>query len=103
MWIFLPDSFLSVVAHRDRPDDLLVRARSREDLERVFPFANVFEDPTADYRYRSVIGREVVAKRVADAVRSVEATNFKGAVREDDRHDAYLQVWGAMSRWGRGR
>lgn len=103
MWIFLPDAFLSVVAHRSRPDDLLVRARAKGDIERVFPFAAVFEDESADYRYRAVIARAIVARRMAEVAESVSATNFKGAVREDDRHDAYLEVWGAMARWGRLR
>ena len=37
MWIFLSDSFLSIVAHRDKPGVLLVRARRAGDIEAVFP------------------------------------------------------------------
>lgn len=103
MWIFLTDAFLSVVAHHDRPDHLLVRARVRSDIERVFPYAEVFEDDTADYRYRAIIERTVVARRIAEEAGRIRSTNFKAAVTEPDRHDAYLEVWSAMARWGRKR
>ena len=36
MWVFLSDAFLSIVAHRDDPDALLVRARRQGDIECVF-------------------------------------------------------------------
>ena len=34
MWIHTDTAFVSIVAHSDRPGDLLVRARTRRDLER---------------------------------------------------------------------
>ena len=40
MWIFQNDSFLSIVAHRDKPGMLLVRARKAGDIEAVFPEAH---------------------------------------------------------------
>ena len=36
MWIFLKDSFFSVVAHRERPKHVMVRARYSGDISRVF-------------------------------------------------------------------
>lgn len=33
MWLFLPNCHISVVQHKDNKDLLLVRARTREDLE----------------------------------------------------------------------
>jgi hypothetical protein len=41
MWVFLNDSFLSIVAHRTEPGVLLVRARTAGDIEAVFPQAHV--------------------------------------------------------------
>ncbi len=36
MWICLNDAFLSIVTDTTHPDQLLVRARRRDDIERVF-------------------------------------------------------------------
>jgi hypothetical protein len=38
-------SFLSIVADLDNPDNLLVRARIRGDIERLFPEADVIHTP----------------------------------------------------------
>ena len=38
MWIFHPDGFCSVVIDAEKPGNLLVRARVRADLERLFPW-----------------------------------------------------------------
>src|SRR5574340_316349 len=97
MWIFLSDSFLSIV---DKGDDtgktLLVRARKRGDIERVFPAAVVTEGGVTDYQFRARIDREEVAQRVAETVRATTYANFKATVVEDDRHQAYMRVWEAM-------
>src|SRR5574337_230854 len=97
MWIFLSDSFLSIV---DKGDDsgktLLVRARKKGDIERVFPAAKVQEGGGTDYAFRARIDREEVAMRMADAVRATTYANFKATVVEDDRHRTYVRVWEAM-------
>lgn len=107
MWVFLRDSFLSIV---DKGDDtgqtLLVRARRAGDIETVFPDAEVIEGAGCDYAFRARIDREQVAQAMADQVRAVTYPNFKGAVKERARHDAYLCVWNAMYSYqedGRGR
>lgn len=99
MWVFLSNAFLSIVAHRDKPDVLLVRARARPDIKRVFPAARVTTLATADYRYRAEISREVVAAAIADQVLGIDYPNFKNSVSEDPRHDAYVSVWTAMMRF----
>lgn len=35
MWIFTKDGFFSAVEHRDNSDLLMIRARCREDIERL--------------------------------------------------------------------
>ncbi len=106
MWIFLNDAFLSVVAHWDDPDALLVRARHRGDIERAFPGATVSETPAADYRYRATLPRQTVADALAATVAGIDYPNFKASVAEPDRHDAYLGCWGILRGWqesgGRG-
>lgn len=97
MWIFLNNAFLSIV-DADGPS-LLVRARRRGDLERVFPNAEVSETPQRDYRFRARIDRETVAQALAAAARGIRYPNFKDSVAEHLRHAAYAQVWTVMRRY----
>jgi len=98
MWIFLNDAFLSIVAHVDRPDDLLVRARVPGDLERTFPGTEVTTTPDADYRYRAVVPRVDVARVLAERAGSIDYPNFKNSIRSDDpeRRHACGKVWSVM-------
>lgn len=98
MWIFLNDAFLSIVADR-QSDRLLVRARIAGDIERVFPSAAVSASPDADYAYRAFVARDTVADTLFWQAQSIAYPNFKNSVQENDRHDAYLQVWSAMNRY----
>lgn len=99
MWIFLQDAFLSISAHEDRPDDLMVRGRVEGDIERVFPDASVEETPDADYRYRAAVPRDEVAQAVADRARGLEYFDFDDAVPDEDRvrQETYTSVWETMS------
>lgn len=81
MWLFLPFGFFSIVAHRERPTDVLVRARSKVDLdtfadavdEAVHEVSNrrsvipakpsghaIQHTPRADYPFRLIVSRKVV-------------------------------------------
>jgi hypothetical protein len=99
MWIFLPNSMLSIV---QKPGDaeagtLTVRARVAGDIERVFPEAKVTVGAGTDYRFRATVPREKVAQAMHDQVMGVSYSNFKSSVRDHQRHDAYLKVWDAMN------
>lgn len=98
MWIALNNSFLSIVQNRNNRSELLVRSRVKGDIERVFPETETFEDLAADYRYRALIERELVAKALASQVSKIDYDNFKNSISEDEyrRHDAYLKVWGNL-------
>ena len=98
LWIALNNSFLSIVENRNNSSELLVRARVKGDIERVFSEAETFEDLNADYRYRALIERDLVAKAVASQVSKINYDNFKNSISKDEyrRHDAYLQVWGNL-------
>ena len=96
MWILMNDAMLSIVRHRTRPDDLLVRARLAGDIERVFPQAEVMEGAGSDYRFRAVVPRPQVAEAVSRRLLDVDYGNFKNSVREAKRHDAYFDVWHVM-------
>lgn len=106
MWIFLNNSFLSIVApdKKTRRDNrLLVRARAEGDIERVFPKAHVRVTPKADYRFRAWVTRHEVGLAMVKAVSEINYGNFKGSVKEQDRHDAYLSAWAAMNRFQEAR
>lgn len=100
MWIFLNDAFLSIVdPGRQGPrngDYLLVRARAKGDIQRVFPKAVVHKLPNRDYEFRAFVPRPVVAKAIAKQVAGIDYTNFKNSVAEDCRHTAYARAWGVM-------
>lgn len=98
MWIFLPNSMLSIV---QKPGDaktgtLTVRARVAGDIERVFPGAMVIEGAGTDYRFRATVQREHVAKAMFDQVMALDYSNFKGSVQNQGRHDAYMRCWHDM-------
>lgn len=96
MWIFTNNSFLSIVAHRDKPEILLVRARRLGEIESVFPDADVFEMLSADYLYRAEIPREQVAEIMAKQIQEIDYDNFKNSVTDTARHDAYTAIWSVM-------
>ena len=104
MWVFLSNSFLSIVDKGDPSGaTLLVRARQRGDIEAVFPDAKVIEGGGTDYAFRARVDRERVAQAMADQVRGVTYTNFKASVKDDARHDAYMDTWQAMMRLQEGK
>lgn len=96
MWVFLNDSFLSIVDKGGNGVTLLVRARHAGDIERVFPDADVQIGCGTDYRYRARIDRERVANAIADSIRKIDYGNFKSTVTDEDRHEAYMDVWSVM-------
>lgn len=98
MWIHLNDAFLSIVAHRDDPEWLLVRARVAGDIERTFPSAQVLETPEADYRYRASLPRSEVGRVLAERAAAIDYPNFKSSVAPSDpaRKEAYMKVWAVM-------
>jgi len=100
MWIVLNKSFLSIVKNRNNENELLVRARVRGDIERVFEDADVFEDDKADYKYRSYISREKVANVISNELSNINYDNFKNSVSKDDfgRAQAYMNVWSSLNK-----
>jgi len=96
MWIFMNDSFLSIVAHQKQADSLLVRARHDGDIEAVFPKTKVVEGAGTDYQYRAAIPRTEVAQAIAARLESITYRNFKDSVTDRTRHHGYFGVWEVM-------
>jgi hypothetical protein len=103
VWIFTTQGFVSIVEDRNDSRNLLVRARLRGDIERLFPKVKVQETPTADYRFRASIPRELVADRLGRLPYETTYPNFKDAVSKvaadphvDVRRFRYHGVWAEM-------
>jgi len=96
MWVFLSNSLISIVADRNSKSNLLVRARVKGHIETIFPKAKVFTNEHADYLYRAIISRKMVADTIAKSVRNIDYANFKDSVRDQTLHESYLSVWSVM-------
>ena len=95
MWVLLNNAFFSIVKNRNKKNELLVRARIKGDIEKVFPEANTFEDKYADYRYRAFIETSIVADKISNEIFKINYDNFKNSISKDDlnRTIAYGNVW----------
>jgi len=107
MWVFNNNSFVSAVEHRSDPSMLVVRARAEGDLERFFidgEKITVEVHPERDYLFRTIVEKSRFAKVLVQHALGISYPNFKGSIAngDEDRHDAYLNVWSAMytfQRW----
>jgi hypothetical protein len=103
MWIMGTDFFVSLVA-KDVPEGalpkgaLLVRARKREHLATLFPDANIVEDRSADYLYRSFIPVEKIAVALIERLTALNYPNYKNSVQDPDYHHALEGCWHCLSR-----
>ena len=93
MWIYLNNSFLSIVEKNQDSDTLHIRARKEGDIEAVFPDADVLATPNGDYKFRTDIPRGAVAEAMAANINHIDYTDFKSSVEDSERHDVYLDLW----------
>jgi hypothetical protein len=96
MWIQFNNAFLSIVENRENTTELLVRARVKGDVEKVFPEADVFEDNNADYKYRAFISKAIVAEKIMLKVTEINYDNFKNSVKEIERKKVYGNIWAEL-------
>ncbi|MBA2241175.1 MAG: hypothetical protein H0W09_08070 [Solirubrobacterales bacterium] len=102
MWLMTLQGYYSVVADRDRPDKLLVRARTREDIEalrRQIPELEPWEDRSADYRWRASVSRAQLIVAMTLLIDEIDYPNFKSAVAERGDHERanlYSRLWGQL-------
>ena len=99
MWIQFNNAFLSIVENREKTIELLVRARVKGDIEKVFPEADVFEDNNADYKYRAFISKAKVAERMVLKVTEINYDNFKNSVKEIERKNVYSNIWAELRKF----
>lgn len=96
MWVFTNIGFISAVAHRTKRDHLMVRARRLEHLQAIFPGIEVHQTNNADYKYRVVIHRDLLAAVINKEIDGMQYDNFKNSISDHAYHDACSQVWRVM-------
>tara|TARA_B110000902_G_scaffold32330_1_gene34524 strand:- start:720 stop:1040 length:321 start_codon:yes stop_codon:yes gene_type:complete len=101
MWLYISDGFLSIVAHRDQPMHLLVRARHPEHIKALLPSLAVTVMPEADYQFRVVAHRTVVQRALVHYVMDMDYDNFKDSITDEPYHDVCLDVWRTMWTYGK--
>jgi hypothetical protein len=100
MWLCLNDGFLSVVAGKNDPARLLVRARRKQDLFSVCGNdVEVLKDVGTDYRWRTFVDGKAFSALVAGRVEKIDYTNFKNSVEDHDLHDMYMDFWSRHYRY----
>ena len=100
MWLFTSEGFISVVAHSEKPDTLLVRARDEDSLLSLVEAtgATLRQTPNNDYPYRIEVLREAFSAWLADQVLNLDWTNYKAHMWSErpEFGDALHDVWVAM-------
>jgi hypothetical protein len=100
MWICFNDGFLSVVADKNNPASLLIRARRKQDLLNVCGNdVEVLRDAGTDYRWRAFVDRKAFSALVAARIDKISYTNFKNSVADHDLHDMYMDFWSRHHRY----
>lgn len=111
MWVFIPGAFVSIVAHREDRETLIVRARRREDLDKFFGVLGVglgwevpeiFETSRADYPFRVYAPRDRVVEAMELHTAQIAYDNFKAAPANAKRQGMLHRVWVAVRDWGAG-
>jgi hypothetical protein len=92
MYIFGKSGILSIVEHQDKPGMLMVRSPAHDDLAHYWPASKIVRTDQRDYRFRTTLPRETVAKRIAEAVAGIDYTKVKSSASAD-RELAYFGVW----------
>jgi hypothetical protein len=100
MWVFINDTFLSIV-QSENSESLLVRARIKGDIEHLFPGSIVEESDDRDYRFRAVVPRDQVKEAMSLEIDRITYHNFKDSIpaHEYGRKRVYSNVWATMSTW----
>ena len=104
MWLFTTRGVYSIVEKGGRRGQLCVRARDRDDLDRLRETYLPKLGPTVtnegtDYPFRSYASRRAVARAAAQAVLDIHYANFKNEVHDQlgpKREGVLHRVWAAL-------
>lgn len=110
MWLYTVDGFCSVVENWNDPEQLMIRAQVREDLEQLAArvqrpelVEEIRDDIGTDYAFRIFVDREIWTDYLMAAGRALNYDNFKNAALAGQhataRSSAYHDVWRVMRHW----
>ena len=110
MWVFNKDGFFSVVFDREcSRDELMIRARCREDLVRLakkmkgyLDDKDIAEFDIADYRFRMKVNKNLWADYMRQSALDIDYANVKESIApktDKPRQNAYFDVWTTLYRW----
>lgn len=100
MYILTPEASLSIVAHKNNPELVVVRAWREGDLEAVFGRETpVHAGGGTHYRFRAELDRRVVADALAQEISFLNHERVVDAVSEPARRKAYGQISNVMARY----
>lgn len=106
MWIYLHNAFVSIVAHRGHPDQVIVRGRAEGDVARFLDAGGIEAEirctPSADYCERTVISRTDLGRALACVAQTIAYDNFKSSVQDPGRGRVYFSVYASTARLARG-
>lgn len=97
MWICTTKGMVSIKQDSRMEDVLVVRARARKVLERLFPdYKEYVQAVGQDYPYRIFVTKELVAEIISQEILDIDYGNFKNTV-SDPEYSRFL-----MTTWGQG-
>lgn len=103
MWVMTEDGFYSAVQDTNNSDRVYVRARSREDIDRLRRIigktaGRVITDMGYDYPVRLWLTKADWANYLQNAASDITYPNFKDAVYDVNptRAKTYGRVWGVL-------
>lgn len=101
MWICFNDGFISVVNDTRRIDELVVRSRRKNILEKLFPNNEIVTLNISDYKYRTYCSRKEMVAIISDRIMNIDYNNFKNSVDDDELHNLYSNMWTQHYRYQR--
>ncbi len=96
--------WISIVAHRYKPNHLMVRARVRDHITSMWPGAEVYTiEGSHDYQFRADILREEVAETMRAYTDKIVYEDYKDSISDSDFYEALVAIWTVLVRtFGRG-
>src|SRR5207248_2241746 len=100
MWLMTTSGFYSAIRWHD--GRICIRARRRDDLERLAKFvpnlSEISETPKRDYRYRVFTDQKSWEKGMVKLAKTVAYGNFKSAAKATtpDHERLYHKVWAIL-------
>ena len=106
MWHIDSNGMFSIVKKDCQSNELLVRSRLKEDLERLaeklsIPETAIRTSANTDYKYRMTVKAEAFGAYLAKSALEIDYDNFKSSLphntaTDNKRSRAYMKVWSAL-------